>query len=127
MTASDAGWSPEGRRDNRRAVKACACGLKNEIADAFLRLAAQPTFALDRLNRYEHLLWRQVRQTVLTLESFRRRKRAPSHSSFPFSFRRFEPRNLSEEVEYLAAQAARFAFIRLISSGFKPLRAILRS
>jgi hypothetical protein len=34
---------------------------KNDIADGFLRLASLPTFALDRLSRYEHLLWRQAR------------------------------------------------------------------
>ena len=64
---------------------------KKDIADGFLRLAALPTFALDRLSRYEHLLWRQARQIVFTLESLRRRKREPSRSSFPFSFRRREP------------------------------------
>ena len=47
---------------------------KDDIADCFLRLAAQPTFALDRLSRYEHLLWRQARQIMFTLESLRRRK-----------------------------------------------------
>ena len=64
---------------------------KNDIADCFLRLAAQPTFALDRLSRYEHLLWRQSRQIVFTLESLRRRKQQPSRSSFAFSFQRREP------------------------------------
>ena len=59
---------------------------KMDIADCFLRLAAQPTFALDRLSRYEHLLWRQARQIVFTLESLRRRKLQPSRSTFPFSF-----------------------------------------
>src|SRR5450756_1211025 len=54
---------------------------KNDIADCFLRLATLPTFALDRLSRYEHLLWRQARQIVFTLESLRRRKRQPSRSS----------------------------------------------
>src|SRR5665811_262240 len=48
---------------------------EKDIADGFLRLAALPTFALDRLSRYEHLLWRQARQLVFTLESMRRRKR----------------------------------------------------
>jgi hypothetical protein len=61
---------------------------QKDIADAFLRLAALPTFPLDRLSRYEHLLWRQTRQLVRTLESLRRRKRQPSRTSFPFSFRR---------------------------------------
>lgn len=60
---------------------------KKDIADGFLHLAALPTFALDRLSRYEHLLWRQARQIVFTLESLRRRKRAPSRASFPFSLR----------------------------------------
>jgi hypothetical protein len=70
---------------------------KKDIGDCFLRLAELPTFALDRLSRYEHLLWRQARQIVFALESLRRRKRQPSRSSFPFSFRRREPGALSEE------------------------------
>jgi hypothetical protein len=37
------------------------------------------------------------RQLVFTLESLRRRKRAPSRSTFPFSFRRCEPGALFEE------------------------------
>ena len=61
---------------------------KKDIADCFLRLADLPTYALDRLSRYEHMLWRQARQVVFTLESLRRRKRQPSRSTFPFSFRR---------------------------------------
>jgi hypothetical protein len=64
---------------------------QKDIADAFLRLAALPTFPLDRLSRYEHLLWRQTRQLVRTLESLRRRRRQPSRTSFPFSFRRASP------------------------------------
>ena len=43
--------------------------------DCFLRLMEQPTFAFDRLSRYEHVLWRQARQIVFTLESLRRRAR----------------------------------------------------
>jgi hypothetical protein len=56
---------------------------KKDIADCFLRLADLPTSALDRLSRYEHMLWRQARQVVFTLESLRRRKRQPSRSTFP--------------------------------------------
>ena len=40
-----------------------------DIADSFLHLAALPTLPLDRFSRYEHTLWRQARQLVLTLES----------------------------------------------------------
>jgi hypothetical protein len=71
---------------------------KKDISECFLRLAEMPTFPLDRLSRYEHMLWRQARQIVFTLESLRRRKRQPSRSTFPFSFRRREPGTLSEEV-----------------------------
>ena len=65
--------------------------LKTAIADRFLRLAELPTFPLDRLSRYEHLLWRQARQLVSTLEFLRRSKQQPRRSTFPFSFRRREP------------------------------------
>jgi hypothetical protein len=69
-----------------------------DIAASFLRLAEMPTFALDRLSRYEHLLWRQARQIVLTLESLRRRKPLPSRATFPFSFRRRDRGTSSEEL-----------------------------
>src|SRR3974390_1832269 len=65
--------------------------LKTAIADRFLCLAELPTLPLDRLSRYEHLLWRQARQLVITLESLRRRKHQPRRSNFSFSFRRPEP------------------------------------
>ena len=65
-----------------RLVSAFNFNAKASIAEGFLQVAAQPTFALDRLCRYEALLWRQARQIVLTLDSSRRRKRP----IFPFSF-----------------------------------------
>ena len=64
-----------------------SAGIKVDIAACFLRLMDKPTFALDRLNRYEYTLWRQVRQLVLTLATLRQR-RAPVRSRLPFSFRR---------------------------------------
>ncbi len=70
---------------------------KRNIAECFLRLAGLSTFALDRLSRYEHLLWRQSRQIVFTLESLRRRKQAPRRSSFPFSSPRREPGGFPKE------------------------------
>jgi hypothetical protein len=85
------------RQSDAAAGNGLSLDTKRDIADGFLRLAALPTFALDRLSRYEHLLWRQARQLVFTLESLRRRKREPSRSSFPFSFRRHEPGALSDE------------------------------
>ena len=65
--------------------------LKTAIADRFLRLAELPTFPLDRLSRYEHLLWRQARQLVITIELSQRRKQQPRRLTFPFPFRRREP------------------------------------
>ena len=45
-----------------------------EIARCFLRLANLQNIALDRLTRYEATLWRQVGQTLLTLDALDRRK-----------------------------------------------------
>jgi len=61
---------------------------KAGIAAAFLRLADLPTFPLDRLSRYEHLLWRQARQLAFTLESLRRRRSPPNRSRISFGLRR---------------------------------------
>jgi hypothetical protein len=88
------GMGAAARQSDAAAAKANELSLntKKDIGDCFLRLAELPTFPLDRLSRYEHLLWRQARQIVFTLESLRRRKRPPSRSTFPFSFRRCESR-----------------------------------
>jgi len=67
---------------------------KTDIADCFLRLTNLSTFALDRLSRYEHTLWRQARQLVFTLESLRRRRQQPRRSIFPFRLN--EPGALSQ-------------------------------
>ena len=64
------------RQSDAAAENELSFDAKKDIGDCFLRLAALPTFPLDRLSRYEHLLWRQARQIVFTLESLRRRKRA---------------------------------------------------
>jgi hypothetical protein len=66
------------------------CDSKQDVAGRFLYLTALPTFPLDRLSRYEYLLWWQARQIVHTLESLRHRARAPKRSTFPLSFWRRE-------------------------------------
>jgi hypothetical protein len=48
-----------------------------ELARAFIRLTAHGTFPLDRLSRYEHMLWRQARQIIVTLHRPKRRLRFP--------------------------------------------------
>jgi hypothetical protein len=44
-----------------------------EFARCFLRLANLPDYALDRLSRYEAILWRQVRQILMALDALGRR------------------------------------------------------
>ena len=45
-----------------------------KFAHCFLRLANLPTYPLDRLSRYEGVLWRQVGQTLFALDALDRRK-----------------------------------------------------
>ena len=45
-----------------------------ELARCFLRLANLPTYPLDRLSRYEAILWRQAGQILLALDALDRRK-----------------------------------------------------
>ena len=45
-----------------------------ELPRCFLRLANLPNSALDRLSRYEAILWRQARQILLALDALDRRK-----------------------------------------------------
>jgi hypothetical protein len=45
-----------------------------EFARCFLRLAHLPSFALDRLSRYESTLWRQAGRILYALETLDRRK-----------------------------------------------------
>jgi hypothetical protein len=47
---------------------------QDQIAGCFLRVANLENGVFDRLNRYEAALWRQVGQTLFTLEALERRK-----------------------------------------------------
>jgi hypothetical protein len=49
-------------------------GTAAELTRCFLRLANLPNFALDRLSRYEAILWRQARQILHALDALDRRK-----------------------------------------------------
>jgi hypothetical protein len=70
-----------GKQPNAPAESELSFNLKKDIAKTFLRLTEMPTFALDRLSRYEHLLWRKAHQIVLVLDSLQRRKRQFSRFS----------------------------------------------
>jgi hypothetical protein len=101
------------RQSDADAANEISLNAKTDIGDCFLRLAELPTFALDRLSRYKHLLWRQARQILFTLESLRRRKREQSRSTFPFSIRRREPGAMSEEFRWLLARSTLSAPINI--------------
>jgi len=45
-----------------------------DLARCFLRLANLPSCALDRLSRYEAILWRQAGQILFALDALDRRK-----------------------------------------------------
>jgi hypothetical protein len=45
-----------------------------EFARCFLRLCNLPNYALDRLSRYESILWRQAGQILFALDNLDRRK-----------------------------------------------------
>jgi hypothetical protein len=77
-----------GRQSEAAATDEHIHATRKDPGDCFLRLAALPTFPLDRLSRYEYMLWQQSQQIVFTLYSFRRRKRQPFRSTFSFPFRR---------------------------------------
>jgi hypothetical protein len=81
--AGETSSTNEDRSENKELNSASS----EPIANSYLRLVALPTFPLDRLTRYEHILWRQARQITLTLETMRRRKPMRHRASFPFTFR----------------------------------------
>jgi hypothetical protein len=75
------------QREQDASTSSAPYGKPKDLATVFFRLCEIPTFPLNCLSRYEHLLWRQARQLVFTLDSLRRRVLPRSRLSFPFSFR----------------------------------------
>ena len=69
-----------------------------EFARCFLRLANLPNFALDRLSRYEATLWRQLRQTLLSLDALDRRKPQERGRRFPIDRRSALPSVEDDEL-----------------------------
>src|SRR5262245_58848946 len=54
-----------------------------ELARCFLRLCNLPNYALDRLSRYEAILWRQAGQILYALDNLDRRKPQERTRRFP--------------------------------------------
>jgi len=68
-----------------------------DLASCFLGLANLPSHALDRLSRYEAILWRQARQTVFALDALGRRR--PQDRGRHFHFRNRHQRSIDEHEE----------------------------
>jgi hypothetical protein len=47
----------------------------DDLTRSFMRLTNLPSYPLDRLTRYEAMLWRQAYQTLFILRCLERRKR----------------------------------------------------
>ena len=62
-----------------------------QIAESFLRLNETPSGPIARLSRYEHMLWRQARQILVTLKSLRRRPRSERLKGRRFTFAHLPP------------------------------------
>ena len=62
-----------------------------DLARCFLRLANLPSYPLDRLSRYEAILWRQAGQILFALDSLDRRKLQERKHSFRISSRQHLP------------------------------------
>ena len=68
---------------------------KHDLTNCFLALAELPNYALDRLSRYEAILWRQAWQLMYALDNSGRRKRQ-ERSRFAF-FGTRAPRQMQED------------------------------
>jgi hypothetical protein len=68
-----------------------------DLASCFLGLANLPSHALDRLSRYEAILWRQARQTVFALDALGRRR--PQDRGHHFHCRNRHQRSIDEHEE----------------------------
>ena len=64
---------------------------KKQIAESFLRLSETPSTPIARLSRYEHVLWRQARQIVVTLKSLRSRSKTQRRGGRQLIFDRRHP------------------------------------
>ena len=62
-----------------------------DLARCFLRLANLPNYPLDRLSRYEAILWRQAGQILFALDALDRRKPQDRARRFPIGHRRDLP------------------------------------
>ncbi|MGY8678206.1 hypothetical protein Q2941_10335 [Bradyrhizobium sp. UFLA05-153] len=74
-TASDGAESQQGEdSDADGSTSIMSEGEPDDLTLSFVRLSNLPTYALDRLSRYEATLWRQACQILFALQLMERRK-----------------------------------------------------
>jgi len=73
-------------------------GDPTDLARCFLRLANLPSYPLDRLSRYEAILWRQAGQILFALDALDRRKLQERRRNFRIGGRRDLPPYENDEV-----------------------------
>jgi len=73
-----------------------------DLARCFLRLANLPSYPLDRLSRYEAILWRQAAQILFALDALDRRK--PQKRRRRFRIGRWQDRPADGPDDYRAAR-----------------------
>jgi hypothetical protein len=96
---SDRGWSRHAVDTEPGAVvdvrsESRVPTVESDVARRFLRVANLDDGVFERLGRYEMMLWRQVRQTLFTLEGMRWRSSSPRYPSPHFWRRRTEAPSL---------------------------------
>ena len=74
-------------------ARGIAGDLSSYLARCFLRLANLPSYPLDRLSRYEALLWRQAGQILFALDALDRRKPQERGRRFRVGSRQHGPTN----------------------------------
>jgi hypothetical protein len=87
--------SHKGAGEERDAPVRSDAGL--EVARRFLRLADLDNGVFERLGRYEAALWRQIRQTLFTLEALRWGNLNARRPRMQFSWRRMTEPSPSED------------------------------
>jgi hypothetical protein len=81
-------FGPRASASSPDSLPACSARVSvdpaSQLTRCYLRLANLPSFALDRLSRYEVTLWRQAAQVLFTLDALDRRKPQERKFRFPW-------------------------------------------
>jgi len=97
---ADPDRAPHGITNGTEARPSCgpeSADPATDLARCFLRLANLPSYPLDRLSRYEAILWRQAGQILFALDALHRRKPQERRHRFRAGGRQEQPRYERDE------------------------------